>query len=58
MDGAWHGDYKMTIYCGVLTFTCGKSSVHDYHLAQTIERQNLTITEEGTESLITQATYS
>jgi hypothetical protein len=38
-DGAWLGDHKITIYwCGVLTFTCGKSSVYEHHLAQTIHR--------------------
>jgi hypothetical protein len=44
-DGAWQGDYKITIYwCGVLTFTRGKSSVYEHHLAQTIHRHILTRT--------------
>jgi hypothetical protein len=35
--GACPADYKITIYwCGVLTFTCVKSSVYEHHLAQTI----------------------
>jgi hypothetical protein len=44
-DGAWPGDYKITIHwCGVLTFTCGKRSVYEHHLAQTIHRRILTRT--------------
>ena len=44
-DGVWPGDYKITKYwCDVLTFTCGKSSVYEHHLAQTIHRRILTRT--------------
>jgi hypothetical protein len=42
-DGAWSRDYKITIYwCGVLTFTCGKSRVYEHHLAQTVHTHILT----------------
>jgi hypothetical protein len=44
-DGAFPADYKITKHwCGVLTFTCGKSSVYEHHLAQTIYRNITTRT--------------